>query len=137
MTTVTAPPHPQVRPGVLSSLLWLEALLAIGAFGGAAGFLLLGDDLLGPATADLPFASPVLAGLALALVNGVLPTVVIVGTLQRRPWAIRGHLVVGLALVGWIVIQVAFLGWPPHWVQRAYLVYGAVLTGLALRLPVR
>jgi hypothetical protein len=137
MATVTAPPRPQVRAGVLSTLLWLEVLLAIGAFGGAAGFLLLGGDLLGAGTADLPFASPVLAGVALGLVNGVLPTVVLVGTLRRRPWAIRGHLVVGLALVGWIVVQVAFLGWPPHWLQWAYLAYGVVLTGLALRLPVR
>jgi hypothetical protein len=137
MTTVTAPPRLPVRAGVLSTLLWLEALLAIGAFGGAVGFLLLGEELLGSGTADLPFASPVLAGLALALVNGVLPTVVIVGSLRRRPWAIRGHLVVGLALIGWIVVQVAFLGWPPHWLQWAYLAYGVVLTGLAMRLPLR
>jgi hypothetical protein len=137
MATVTAPPRPPVRAGILSTLLWLEVLLALGAFGGAAGFWLLGEDLLSEGTANLPFASPVLAGLALALVNGVLPTVVVVGTLRQRAWAIRGHLVVGLALVGWIVVQVAFLGWPPHWLQWAYLAYGAVITGLALRLPVR
>jgi hypothetical protein len=126
--------QPRTRSGVERTLLWLEVLLALGAFGGAAGFLLLGEELLGPGTADLPFASPVLAGLALASVNGVLPTVVVLGTLRRRPWARTGHLVVGLALVGWIVVQVAFLGWPPHWLQLAYLAYGVVITALALRL---
>jgi hypothetical protein len=126
--------QPGTRSGVERTLLWLEVLLAIGAFGGAAAFLLMGEEFLGAGTADLPFASPVLAGLALACVNGVLPTVVVIGTLQRRPWARLGHLVVGLALVGWVVVQVAFLGWPPHWLQLTYLAYGVVITALAVRL---
>jgi hypothetical protein len=134
MATTAAPSRPRARPGVVSALLSLETLLAIGAFGGAAGFLLVGADFLGEGTADLPFASPVLAGLALGLVDGVLPATVVVGTLRQRPWAVRGHLVVGLALVGWVVVQVAFLGWPPHWLQLAYVVYGLVIVGLALSL---
>lgn len=116
------------------ALLWLEGLLAVGAFGGAIGFFVLGEDLLREATARLPFASPVLAGIALATVNGVLPTVVLVGALLRRRWAHRGHLVVGVALVGWIVVQVALLGWPPAALQWLYLVYGLVIVVLAVPL---
>lgn len=113
-------------------MLWLEALLAVGALGGAAGFLVLGEDLLGEATALLPLGCPVLAGFALGLVNGVLPAVVGVGALRRRRWARLGHLAVGLALVAWIVVQVGFLGWPPAALQWAYLGYGLVIVALAV-----
>jgi hypothetical protein len=114
-------------------LLWLEGLLALGAFGGAAG-LATGAIDMGAATADLPFGSAALAGWALAAVNGALPTAVLVSALGRRPWAPLGHLLVGSALIGWIVVQVAFLGWPPHWLQVLYLGYGWAIVGLAVRL---
>jgi hypothetical protein len=116
------------------ALLLLEGLLALGAFGGAVGFLVMGADLMGEGTTQLPFASPVLAGIALGLVNGVLPVVVLVGALRERAWARTGHLVVGVALVAWIVVQVAFLGWPPAALQWIYLVYGLAIVLLALRL---
>lgn len=84
--------------------------------------------------ADLPFGSPVFAGVALALVNGVLPTVVLVGALQRRRWARVAHLVVGVALVAWIVVQVGVLGWPLHWLQVLHLAYGWAVVVLAVPL---
>jgi hypothetical protein len=119
MTTRTAPPSS--RSATERTLLWLEMLLAIG---GAAGFVFGGVDL-GDATADLPFGSTLFAGLALAAIDGVLPSVVVAGALQRRPWAIGGHLAVGVALVAWIVVQVAVLGPPLHWLQVLYAVSGA------------
>ena len=115
------------------SLLGLEAFLAIGAYGGATALVVAGSEMVGDeVVAALPFASPVFAGIALAIVNGLLPTVVLVAEFRRAPWAGAGHLLVGAALVTWIVVQVAFLGWPPHWLQITYFVYGWVIVGLAV-----
>lgn len=114
-------------------VLWLEALLALGAYAGAVG-LASGDVDLGDAAADLPFASTVFAGVALGVVNGALPTVVLFAALQRRAWAQAGHWLVGFALTAWIVVQVVLLGWPPHWLQITYFVYGLTILGLAYRL---
>lgn len=114
-------------------LVWLEVLLAVGAYGGAVALIAGGVDL-GGAEARLPFGSMAFGGWMLLLVNGVLPTVVVVGALRRRPWALLGHLAVGVALTGWIVVQVALLGWPPHWLQILYFAWGVTVLGLALRL---
>ncbi|MFY1633154.1 hypothetical protein ACN27F_07680 [Solwaraspora sp. WMMB335] len=105
-------------------------MLAISAIGGSLGLITGGFDL-GPATSDLPFASPVLAGAALAVVNGVLPGVVVIAAINRRSWAPVGHLVVGAALVMWIIVQVAFIGLV-SWLQPVFFVYGQVVLGLAL-----
>ena len=130
MTRVETTGPARTRAGTI--LLWLEGVLAIGAYGGAAGLMLAGPQMIGDAVADLPFASPVLAGIALAIVNGLLPTVVFFAELRWARWAAAGHLLVGAALVAWIVVQVAFLGWPPHWLQITYFVYGWVILALAL-----
>lgn len=132
MATVEFPVRSR-RP-VRMSLLWLEALLAVGAYAGGVGLVLAGRELLGDeVVADLPFASPVVGGVALAIINGLLPTVVFFAELRRARWAAAGHLLVGVGLVSWIVVQVALLGWPPNWLQIAYLVYGCVIVGLAVK----
>ncbi len=131
MTTVE--PRVPARMPVRTSLLWLEAFLAVGAYAGAAGLVLAGPEIVGDAVvADLPFASPVFAGIALAIVNGLLPTAVFIAELRGARSAVAGHLLVGAALVAWIVVQVAFLGWPPHWLQITYFVFGWVILGLAV-----
>ena len=125
---------PRVRSSTERALLWLEGLLAVAAFGGGISFIVGAADL-GEATADLPFGSIVFAGWALVLINGVLPTVVLIGALRWRRWATRwGHLVVGSALLGWVVVQVAVLGPPLHWLQAVYAAYGAGILMLATRL---
>ncbi len=131
MTTLEA--RVPSRTPVRTSLLWLEAFLAVGAYGGATALVVAGPEMVGDeVVAALPFASPVFAGIALAIVNGLLPSVVFVAELRRARWAAAGHLLVGVALVSWIVVQVAFLGWPPHWLQITYFVYGWVIVGLAV-----
>jgi hypothetical protein len=133
MDLQSAPRH-HVRPTAERALLWLEGLLAIGAYGGAVA-LIAGAIDLGEATAKLPFdGSTAFAGFALGLLNGALPTVVLVGALQRRPWAEFGHLAVGVVLVGWIVVQVAILGPPVAFLQVLYLAYGVVIVALAVQL---
>jgi hypothetical protein len=111
-----------------TTLIVLEVLLAVGAFGGAIA-LLSGVIDLGESTADLPFSSPVLAGLALGLINGVLPAVVAFGAWRREAWSELGHVVVGAALIGWIVVQVAFIGFGSA-LQATYLLYGVVVLAL-------
>ncbi len=70
--------------------------------------------------------------MALAAINGVLPTIVVIGALTDRAWAARGHLAVGVALTGWIVVQVAFLG-VVVWLHVVYFAYGLAIIGLARR----
>jgi hypothetical protein len=129
---ITAVARPTGRTAAERALLWLEALLALGAYGGAIGLIVGGVDL-GEATADLPFGSTVFAGVALGVVNGLLPAVVLVGALRRAAWARAGHWLVGVALTLWIVVQVGFLGWPPHWLQILYFCYGLAILALARR----
>lgn len=121
---------PFARSGAERALLVLETLLAIAAFGGAAGFLLAWPGFTDLA-ASLPFdGSLVVAGVALALVVGVLPTLVVIGTLRRRRWARPGHVVVGVALILWVVVQVVVLGPPISPLQVVYLVYGIAIAWL-------
>jgi hypothetical protein len=107
------------------ALVGLEIFLALGAFGGALGLLTGGIDL-GDSVADLPFESAAFGGVALAVINGLLPTAVVAGALLRRSWAHAGHVVVGSALVGWIGVQVVFIGLG-SWIQVAYFAYGLVI----------
>lgn len=118
-------------------LVGLELFLAAGAYLGAAG-LISGLIDLGPAERDLPWSSPVPAGIALGLVNGVLPTAVAVATLRGSARARPAHVGVGLALAGWIAVQVALIGLG-SWLQVAYFVLGVViaLVGIPLAGPPR
>ncbi len=113
-------------------LVAMEVVLGLGAFGGAIGLVGGGTDL-GGAVDDLPWQSPVLGGLALALVIGVFPLVVAAAAARRASWARRGHLAVGIALIAWIVVQVGFIGLN-SWLQPAFALYGLVLVLLAVRL---
>jgi hypothetical protein len=126
-------PTRATRPRAEVAILWLEGLLALGAFIGAFGFI-IGGVHLGAATSSLPFGSITFAGLSLAAVNGVLPTIVLIGALRRRPWASVGHLVVGLTLVAWIVTQVVILGPPIVILQAVFFAWGWAIAALAARL---
>lgn len=112
-------------------LIVAEVVLAVGAFAGAVGLISGGIDL-GPSTGDLPFGSSVLAGIALAVVCGALPTVVAIGAWRKVQWADLGHVVVGAALVGWIVVQVGFIGLG-SWLQVAYALFGLGIAVLGIR----
>jgi len=89
--------------GALSALLALGA--AYGALGLACGFLSLGE----PATSRLPFASPVVGGLALAAVVAV-PSAAAAWLLWRgHPHAWRTAAGSGALLLAWIAIEVAVI----------------------------
>lgn len=118
------------------AILWSEALLATTAYLGAIG-LISGRLDLGRAVGLLPLGSVLLAGLALAVVNGLIPTVVLLAALRGHRWAEVGHLVVGLALVTWLLVQVAVLGPPFSPLQGIYLAWGWIIAALAVRLAER
>lgn len=84
-------------------------LTAVSAWGGAAGLmsgvLSLGEEI----TARLPFASPVLGGVALALVVALPASVLAVAAWRGSPHTDLLSSLLGAALIGWIVVQVAFI----------------------------
>jgi hypothetical protein len=113
-------------------LVWLEILLAIGAVGGAVG--IVWGDILGDAVDRLPFGSARFAGLALFAINGLFPLTVAIGSLLHQPWVRWGHIGVGFALMGWVAVQIAYLGLPVHWLQVLYFAWGLVIAAIAWQL---
>ncbi len=106
----------RVNRTLLAVLLGVEAFVAVGALYGGLSFLLaptgrpMGMPLPGEMP-GLPFSSWLVPGLLLLVANGLLPILVIAGSFLHRPWARRGHLVVGMVLTAWIAVQVWMLGW--------------------------
>ena len=113
--------------GVVAWLIGLELFLAVGAVGGAVNLVFGGD--IGTYTDRLPFDSPVLGGVALALLVAVPAAAVAIGALTRRRWADVGHVAAGLVLVGWIVMQVAIIGYISA-LQPIMFVLGVVIAAL-------
>lgn len=128
-------PEPSQADRLERALIALEILLAIGAYGGGVGLILsrwypdafLSVDEL----AGTPFATWLIPGVLLVLLNGVLPTVVAVGAMMEKGWARWGHPIVGLVLTAWIVVQVAMIGYG-HMLQAIYLGWGVVMLVLGL-----
>ena len=60
--------------------------------------------------ARFAFASYLVPGIVLVLANGIVPAVVAIGALARRPWARAGHILFGAILAGWMATQIALIG---------------------------
>ena len=84
-------------------------LIAVGAYVGAlglvSGFLRLPPDL----EERLPLASPVLGGIALTVIVAVPATVVAVLAWLAHRGADLAAVIEGLLLIGWIVVELAFI----------------------------
>jgi drug/metabolite transporter (DMT)-like permease len=98
----------QLRP-VERALLGLEVfLLLVSALGGGMNYVLnpqQGNEGVPQVLRGTPFDSFLLPGIALLVCNAAPPLVAVVGTLQRRPWAAGAHVLVGLILMSWIIVQ--------------------------------
>jgi hypothetical protein len=105
----------------------------VAALGGAVG-LASGWLDLGSFTQRLPFGSAVLGGVALLLVVAVPQAVVATLAARRSPAAAAGSVLAGGLLIGWILVEVAFLRVVAG-LQVTYLAVGAaqVALGLGLR----
>ncbi len=131
---MTAPsPTPPVAArsrfdGRQRALLVLDGLLAVGAFGGSWG-LISGSVDADTYVHRLPFHSTGLGGIALAVVVAVPAMVAFVATWAGRRWSAVANLVVGAMLMGWIVVQVGFIGLT-SWLQPLMFVWGGAILAL-------
>lgn len=112
-----------------SILCLIAGLMATWAFAGALG-LITGAVSLSPATEDrLPLQSPILAGVALALVVGMPMTVVALAAAHDDPRTALTAMAAGCALVGWIVLQLVLLR-ELSWLQPVWVVFAVVVAAL-------
>jgi hypothetical protein len=96
------------RPGP-ALLTFVAGLVAASAYFGAVG-LMTGFLAVSPTmAARLPFQSPVVGGIALALVVALPSTAVCVLSHRRHPRVREAAALAGCLLVSWIVIELAFV----------------------------
>ena len=96
-----------------------------GAFGLVTGWLMLDDT----AAARLPFGSPVLGGIALAVIVGVPTTRLAWLAWRGDPRTEAVALLSGALLVGWILVELAFIR-EFSFFHPTYLVIGFILIWL-------
>lgn len=114
---------PVRRRAVLAAV---SAFNAIAALGGAVGLVGGGLDMGRTVTDRLPFHSPVVAGAALAALVAVPSAVLAVMAWRGDRRTGDAAVIVGVQLVGWIAVQLAFIRtFSPF--QPAYAVMGIAL----------
>lgn len=114
--------HRQHRAGVAI----FAAIIAFSAYAGAIGLVSGGLSLDDVLTARLPFGSPVLGGIALALIVAVPSTWLAWLAWQADPRTDAAALAVGIVIIGWIVVEFAFIR-EFSFFHPVYLVVGAAL----------
>lgn len=131
-TTTSVEHRSPARPRALRRwLVGLEVALSVLAFGGAVSLIAFDAGMPATTIERFPFGSAVLGGIALALVNGVLPAVVAIGELRHAGWARIGHLAVGGSLMFWVLVQIGFIGLD-SFLQPTLFVWGAVIVILGI-----
>lgn len=127
--------RPLTRFAVAS--LVLEVVLSIGALGGGLVLIVAPRGEIMPlplsALAGSPFETYLGPGLILFTVLGLGPLIAARLAWIRHPLAPVGALVVGAALLSWIAVEIAIIGYsnePP--LQAIYLLLGTVITAVAL-----
>ncbi|MFE6922433.1 hypothetical protein ACFVAV_15435 [Nocardia sp. NPDC057663] len=120
-----------------SVLCLIAGLLATWALAGALG-LIIGALTLGPEAQDrLPWQSPILAGVSLALVVGLPMTVVALTATHRDPRTPQTTMAAACALIVWILLQLLVLR-ELSWVQPVCVILAVAVAALgAPPLPYR
>ena len=115
----------------------LEVLLGVGALGGGLVLIVAPRGEIMPlplsALAGSPFETYLGPGLILFGVLGLGPLVAARLTWLRHPWAPVAAFIVGVALLIWVAVEIAIIGYsnePP--LQAIYLVMGVAITVVAL-----
>jgi hypothetical protein len=134
MTTHTLS-RPTTRSAAVS--LVLEVVLSIGALGGGLVLIVAPRGEIMPlplsALAGSPFETYLGPGLILFTVLGLGPLIAARLVWIRHPLAPVAAFVVGAALLIWVGVEIAIIGYsnePP--LQAIYLALGAVITTVAL-----
>jgi hypothetical protein len=96
---------PRPRPALVA----FAAVVAFSAFAGTVGLATGTLDMGNTLNQRLPLHSPVLGGPALALVVGVPTSVVAIMMRRRDRRADSAAVVAGALLIGWILVEVAFI----------------------------
>jgi hypothetical protein len=124
-------PRPLTRLAKVN--LALQILLSIGALGGGAVLILAPRGEIMPlplsALAGSPFDTYMIPGLILFTVLGIGPLAAAWLITRRHPLAPVAALVVGAALITWVAVEVAIIGYsdePP--LQSIYLILGVLMT---------
>jgi hypothetical protein len=117
--------------------LGLDVVLSIGALGGGLVLILAPRGEIMPlplsALAGSPFDTYLVPGLILFTILGLGPLAAAALTWRRHPFAPFAALVVGAALLIWVAVEVAIIGYsnePP--LQAIYLALGSAITVVAL-----
>ncbi|SES40188.1 hypothetical protein [Actinokineospora terrae] len=126
----TAPRRP--RSTRVVALAAMAGVMALAAFGGAAGLVLGGIDFGEVIDQRLPLGSKPLAGVALAVVVGVPMAVAAFSVWRGSATSRLIAPAAALALYGWIVVEVAVIR-SAHWLQLVCVAYAAAVLWLALR----
>ena len=128
---MTQPRQPLSR--FAKGLLALEVLLSLGALGGGLVLILAPRGEIMPlplsALAGSPFDTYLGPGLILFSVLGLGPLVAARLAWLRHPFAPVAAIVVGVALLIWVAVEIAIIGYsnePP--LQAIYLTLGAAIT---------
>ena len=121
-----------VAKGRRTGLAVLAGAVAAAAYGGAfgliAGFLTLGAVV----TSRLPFASPVLGGIALLVVVAIPATAVAWLAARGDRRAGDTSVAAGVLLAGWIIVELAFIR-QVSFFHPLFFVVGGLLIWLGLR----
>jgi hypothetical protein len=128
---MTQPTQPLSR--FAKGLLVLEVLLSLGALGGGSVLILAPRGEIMPlplsALAGSPFDTYLGPGLILFSVLGLGPLVAARLAWLRHPFAPVAAFIVGVALLIWVAVEIAIIGYsnePP--LQAIYLTLGAAIT---------
>lgn len=122
----------QEARGRRTGLAGFAGLVAVSAYGGALGLIMGFLDLGARINARLPLDSPVLGGLALALIVAVPSTVLARWAWRGDPRTDLAAVVTGVLVIGWIVVELAFIR-ELSFFHPAYLAVGAVLVWVGRR----
>jgi hypothetical protein len=113
---------------------------ALGAVGG--GVVLVADPsgaTMGMSVDALqgsPFGDYLIPGLVLLTVLGLGPVAAVCGLVTRRPWSRPAALAVGVALLGWMGVEIWIVGYHPRPpLQLIFGALGVVILVLAVALP--
>jgi hypothetical protein len=134
---MTTEPHRPPLSRLAKASIALEVLLGIGALGGGLVLIVAPRGEIMPlplsALAGSPFDTYLVPGLILFAVLGIGPLVAARLAWGRRPLAPSAALFVGIALLIWVAVEIAIIGYtnePP--LHAIYLVLGFVITVVAL-----
>jgi hypothetical protein len=108
-------------------------LMCVAAVAGVIGLAGGGLDLGSEITARIPGASPVLGAVALGIIVALPMGAAAVAGWRRSRRTADLAILAGTALIGWIVVEVAFIR-SFSWLQPACAVYGVVVLVLGVLL---